>query len=218
MEYGEDRIWVAFSEEEIIARGFEEELEVAKKEIKSVSAAGIFQAGPVWTELWYQYGLSWLDEDQKLVAIPDEADSSFVAEALRSPEGFDMLATISASFFRCGRCLPEPLKEFVISVLERKVERPKRRGPPPSANVWIRDFMILYAAHTLRSRYEIDLTRNAATVGVAASDIIVNVLRATYGSELSLGTVQNILSDEEKRRKHKAIRELYWSSILDDLD
>lgn len=215
----EDKTWVPVPLDEIIRQGLQEELEVAIDEIRSLPSAGIFETGPKWTNLWYQYELSWLDQEKHLVDIPSRFGDEFVETARVTPEGFDMLSSLSKAFLKEDRRIPPPLGGFMVRLLDGEVVRPKPIGSPPKADIWVRNMMIHHTAHTLGSRYGFEkYTRNAATETAAVSDLVYHAVRSHYEENLDFGTVQNTLNNSRVRDAFGNIRHLYFMALLDNLD
>ncbi len=213
----EDKVWSIVSEESILNSPFKEHLLVAKSEITRLESAGIFEKGQTWTNLWYRLELHRSEIDNGWIEVPDESVSLFVEEAQNDPHAFELFRLVSASYLERHNPLPDGMSKVIVGWLKGEVVEPRAKKRQPDQRVWVRDYMIHYVADILEGRYRLLRTRNAATLGFAASDIIVHAIPAGYGANLDIGTVQNILTDSQKRQVYDDMKALRFTNMLDDL-
>lgn len=213
----EDKVWVAVSEESFTGSNFEELLDVAKQEITQFESAGIFEKGPVWTEIWYRFELSRPNPNNEQIEIPASSAGELVEYAHNNPQAFEMVVEIATQYLENERPLPYQLRRFLIQILQGRIVKPKRLGKPPKNEVWKRNFMVHHVARLLESREGIKPTRNAHATKDAASEIIVHAIKSGFGTDLDLGSVQNILTDKRLQNQFEELRFLFHSSILDEL-
>lgn len=102
---------------------------------------------------------------------PDQAARELRAEVENDPVSFDAAMCFVAQCIEKKNPVPEPLRDWAVSVLRGKVQRPIHEGKYPGATRW-RDALIIQLVDTMTSDMGLKATRSNAHKAHSACDAV----------------------------------------------
>jgi hypothetical protein len=145
----------------------------------------------------------WIEDSAGLLMGEGHTEwSRLVEEARQHPATFDVLSECAARFCTQGNALPPILGAWVADVLRGRNERPRQHGRHRGA-LYLRDAWLVHAVVFVAEFAGLNPTRNEATQGISACDLVAEILRdLEWKPELSAKTIEGMGNWEELRSGH----------------